>query len=124
MHVQQNIKISHCLVCGSSVTHWSYIFWQKIDYCDIVLTFCPRLYFVGTAVIQKTGNRYSAIVQVPVVLRCCQRLSYFGIQMSKSPLLWYLFVGEEPNNQYLQAVQEPDTQLLFKLQLCLCLDFV
>jgi hypothetical protein len=52
------------------------------------------------------------------------RLSYSGTQMSKNPLRWYLFVGEEPNNQYLQAAQEPGTRLLSKLELCLCLDFV
>jgi hypothetical protein len=105
-------RISHFFVCGVSVTHWSCIFCQKIEYGDIVLSFSPRLYFAGTTVVQKAGNRYSAIVQVPDVLRYCPRLSYFGTQIPKSLFLWYLFVVEEPNNQYLHAVQEAGTQLL------------
>lgn len=78
-------RMCHCLVSGVSVTHWSCIFWQKIEYRDIVLRFCPRVYFVGTTFVQKPGNRYSAVVQLPVVHRCCPKLSYFGTRMSKTP---------------------------------------
>ena len=56
--------------------------------------------------------------------RFCPRLGYFLVLMSKIPLLWYLFLVEEPNNQYLHTIQEPGTQVLSKLRLCLCLDFV
>jgi len=98
----------------------------------LVLRF-PRVPFVGTYLLTKNQinsiymlckNQVLRFPKWQFVFRFCPRLSYFGTQIPKSPFRWYSFIDEEPNKQYLHAVQEPGTHLLSKLQLCLCLDFV
>ena len=123
------------MLCKNQVlrfSKWQFMFrfCPRLGY--LVLRF-PRVPFVGTYLLTKNQinsiymlckNQVLRFPKWQFVFRFCPRLSYFGTQIPKSPFRWYSFIDEEPNKQYLHAVQEPGTHLLSKLQLCLCLDFV